>query len=577
MVAGYAAPQSALDMLRQQGFSQARIELGWGMVDPKTEAQFNNQAVILAFLGRLRKAGLRPLILLNANDGNPCPAISYNVQTTADAPAGARSMTLASTTGLVPGRSGFRHLTTWTAGAILVTEIDGQQVRLSKPLPAAIPAGTTLPFVTLNYEPFSQPGSPRYERTMQGWLRYVGLVCQVAAAASGSAELPGQGFDLEVWNELSFGSLFLDFDYYYDPPPLNYKRSSVYGDIVQRTAAQINAAGQQYHGVRISDGFANTIPWPASSLEPPRVSAMSKHPYPRDLIFPEDEKRVGQRISVGLDALGRPTDFIPAYKCFFPEYFANVIQTESLCREVSPETNIIGGAAHGRLARTVNGQISPVDVWITEIGCISEELGIKEPMQAARQMTLFVLRSVFFHLGIGTERVYLFEAFGSAGSFGLIDQTTPDIPSLPLLCLARVLSAIRGDPKTAGLQTSPKDLTVTVFRGPANQSLFEGNGAPNLPPMTTADGLVLLPIQSSANRIAIIYYVMTRDIRVPLDPQHLKVAIQAENIHDFGLAAYDPITDQYSGIDKESPAPNQVEFEVSATDAPKLLLFTLSS
>ncbi len=574
MVAGYAAPQSALDMLRQQGFSQVRIELSWGMVDPKTEAKFKDQPVILAFLGRLRKAGLRPLILLNANDGNPCPAISYNVQTTADAPAGSRSMTLASTTGLVPGRSGFSHVVPRSAlASVLVTEINGQQASLSQPLPVEIPAGTPIEFTTLNYEPFSQPGMPGYERTLQGWLRYVDLVGRTATAALGTAGQPDRGFDLEVWNELTFGSRFLDINNYYDPKLVTGNPRDIFSELVQRTADHVSAAARDYQGVRISDGFGNTIPWPAASTEPPRISAISKHPYPRNLCFPENEQQNLEHAIVALDAFGQRTEFVPTYKAYFPEYYANAIQTESLCRDIANESNFVGRTAHGRLARTENGQSSPVDVWITEIGCSPKEQGITDPAQAARLMTTFVLRTLFFHLGIGVGRVYLFEAFGDPGGLALVDSKPSDMPSMPLICLARVLSAIRGDPRAA-LHTPVTPVTVQVSRSQADLSLFDGNGTPNLPPMTTADSLVLLPVQSSGNRIAIIYYIMTRDIRVPLDPQPITVSIQGKNIQNFHATFYDSFTDQYAKAGNLSTSQNKVEIELSATDMPKLLLLS---
>ena len=52
--------------------------------------------------------------------------------------------------------------------------------------------------------------NPEFEATLSGWLSYVGTVCKLAASVVG----PG-GFDLEVWNELTFGSQFLNSENYY--------------------------------------------------------------------------------------------------------------------------------------------------------------------------------------------------------------------------------------------------------------------------------------------------------------------------------------------------------------------------
>jgi len=569
-VNGYQAQQDALDMLRHQGIRHVRVEIGWGQVDPQTESMFRNQAVIEAYLSRLRKAGLRPLILLNANDGNPCPSIAYPVTVAADAAAGAQSMMFASTAGMIPGRSGFSHFGRSPLGSVLATKVDGQQVSLSKPLPAAILSGTIIQFVTLSYEPFSAPGSARNERTMLGWLRYVDLVCQAATRALGTAEQTDRGFDLEVWNELTFGSAFLGINNYYNPPLTAYNSRDIVGAILQRTAAHISAAASCYRGVRVSDGFGSTLPWPAASLEPPRISAISKHPYPPADNFPKNE----QPHSVALDAFGRKTAFIPRYAAYFPEYFANVVQTESLCRDVADQPNTIFGTAHGRRARRVNGQVSLVDLWITEIGCAPAQWGIEQPAAAARLLTLFVLRSLFFHLCIGVERVYLFEAFGNPGSLALVNQARPAMPSMALICIARMLAAIRGDPGNR-LHAAPTPVIATAHRNPADLHLFEGSGAPNLPPMTTADALVLLPVQSSANHIAIIYYIMTRDVRIPLAPQNLNVSIQAKNIQRFAVSSYDPLTDQYTEITQQTIAPDLIALELAATDIPKLLRFSL--
>ena len=569
VIDGFAVQQDALDMLRQQGFRKARVEIGWGLVDPTAEDRFTKQTEILAFMGRLRQAGLRPLILLNAYDGNPCPYVRLNVQLAQDATAGARSITLVSTAGLLSGYSGFERLPKLPSACPLVTGINGQEVSLSMPLPTKIPAGTTVAFVTLNYEPFSEPGSSQNERTLAGWLRYVDLVCDVAIAGLGCTNSFDRGFDLEIWNELSFGSRFLSINNYYDPQLLNYNPRLLWGALVQRTAAHLGKAGTKYQGVAILDGFSSTIPWPASTTEPPEVSAITKHPYPPHLQFPQNQKSN----SVALDAFGKKTDFVPSYKCYFPEFFANVILTESMCRDLTNNNNKISSVTHGRLARTVGSQILPVDVWITEIGCNPWEMGNLETSQFERQIVAFTARSLFFYLGIGAARVYLFEAFGGTGSFGLADHATPTIPSTALLTISRLLTAIRGDSK-AGPAGPLAPITLTALHSATNLPLFEGNGTPNLPPMTTADGLVCLPIQVNQHRIAILYYIMTRDIRVSLDPQNIRVSIQLANIPDFALSSYDPLNDVHFGIDPMSGVQDRIELELSTTDIPKVLILS---
>ncbi len=568
VIDGFTAPQDALEMLRQQGFRTARVEIRWGLVDPQTENRFIRQTDIEGFLGRLRQAGLRPLILLNAHDGNPCPCRRQDVQLAEDAAAGARSIKLVSTAGLTPGRSGFERLAKLPAACPLVTAISGQQVSLSMQLPAAIPAGTSLSFVTLSYEPFAEPGSAQNERTLAGWLRYVDLVCETAISALRSAEASDRGFDLEIWNELTFGSRFLSINNYYDPKILDYNPRLLWSELVQRTAAHVAEAGAKYQGIAIADGFSSTVPWPASSSEPARVSALTKHPYPPHLQFPASQKSS----AVGLDTFGRKTDFIPDYKCYFPESLGNAIQTESICRDITDQPNEICGVAHGRFARTEDGTVSPVDVWITEIGCNPWALGNLAAAVFDRQIVAFSARSLFFYLGIGVARVYLFEAFGTAGSFGLVDSAAPAVPSVALRTIARILSAVRGNEKS-GARWATTPIAATAMRKAADLHLFEGAGTPNLPPMTAADSLVLMPVQSSEQRIAIIYYIMTRDIRMPLEPQRVSVAVRFADIANFTITYYDPISDKTLPANNRPGIDDRVELELAATDIPKLVIF----
>ena len=85
---------------------------------------------------------------------------------------------------------------------------------LIKPLPNALPAGKH-GGTTLLYSPFTSPTlangepNPQFQETMSGWLDYVGAVSRAAAAIVG----PG-AFDLEVWNEITFGSKFLNLENY---------------------------------------------------------------------------------------------------------------------------------------------------------------------------------------------------------------------------------------------------------------------------------------------------------------------------------------------------------------------------
>src|SRR5205823_6491647 len=113
---------------------------------------------------------------------------------------------------------------------------------LSRPLPAAFTAGAH-PAATLRYEPFDKPqlpdGSPnpRFERTLSGWLDYVATVTHVVRDVLGSDD-----FDVEVWNELGFGSAFLNLGAYYNPLP-DVATGSPDAAILARTVAWLRDPG----------------------------------------------------------------------------------------------------------------------------------------------------------------------------------------------------------------------------------------------------------------------------------------------------------------------------------------------
>jgi hypothetical protein len=137
---------------------------------------------------------------------------------------------------------------------------------------------------TLKYRPFSAPGSADYNQTVAGWKAYVLTVGQLAAKYLGAGN-----FDLEVWNELTFGSNFLYINAYYNPAFANYAEEAIWPALVQATADVATANPSIFSGTELSDGFGNTIPWTASSTEPARVTGISKHCYAVQKAFPVEE------------------------------------------------------------------------------------------------------------------------------------------------------------------------------------------------------------------------------------------------------------------------------------------------
>ena len=553
-------------LLARAGFGLVRFGIGWGDVDFETESRLLHHDSVQHTVRACRVAGLRPLILLDAHHGRPVPAKTFNVRTVASAAKGAHTIDLASTEGIVAGRSGLSGLTDdGVMASVLVSGVSREQVRLAKRLPVALDAGQVLTMSTMRYAPFWKPGTPANEATMAGWLRYVNIVADCVGVRSSTAD---RGFDLEIWNELTFGSNFLLIENYRDVDPASPANdgSTIWAEIVDRTATHVASDPARFAGVALTNGFSNTIPWTASSQQPKRVSAISKHPYPPRKHFPADD-RPGQ--SLGPD--GQPTRFVPRYSAFFPEYYATAIQTETLWRDVAATPNPIYGTEHGRLARhTLDGAVAPVSVWITELGVDPSELGITDPQAADRLRAKYCLRSLLFYLGIGVSRVYWFKAFGNGTDFGLINTTGETAQTNSLRVLARALAAITDGGRFAG-PVCP--LRFELFTNDATTEVFSGGDG--VAPLRQLDCLVLLPFQSSEHRIVVAYYIMTRDVGVDLKPQEIRVGIQGLPGDCVSAKVLDPVSNTSIPAPIIERGTERFELRLTVTDTPRLLLLQM--
>ena len=216
-----AAAEGTAQLLQDSGFKLARLGINWSALSYGDPSVFlpDHLASITARLTALHNHGLRPLIVLDAYSGAPAPMKHVTLETTAPAPSGSRTVRLtpASAALVVPRRTGFNSLSSFKGSPdILITAVSSTGVAtLARPLPQALaegPHGGT----TLLYEPFAAPKllngepNPTFQATLAGWLGYVGAVSKLAASVVGA-----EGFDLEVWNELTFGSQFLNAENYY--------------------------------------------------------------------------------------------------------------------------------------------------------------------------------------------------------------------------------------------------------------------------------------------------------------------------------------------------------------------------
>eukprot|EP01044_Picomonas_judraskeda_P014234 COSAG03_NODE_2239_length_2969_cov_4.527526_2_plen_476_part_00 len=211
-----------LQMMSKFGFKHGRIELGWGNQDYNNVSKIDNPGATDELV-QLKKHGIRPLILLNSNSGAPAPATNYQSVVTQAAKAGETQLVLDKNPGFIEGYSGASSIDgRYIQCEYFFTKISGSTVQLSKPLLKDVPANTKITTSTFKYLPFAPTNTSDFKATISGWEQYVLATANMAIDTLGTRGQADVGFDLEVWNELTFGSDFLDINNYYSPKLYRY-------------------------------------------------------------------------------------------------------------------------------------------------------------------------------------------------------------------------------------------------------------------------------------------------------------------------------------------------------------------
>lgn len=577
-------PELVAAMLAKHGIRQVRIEVGWSNIDfyDETKLIANNGTALEAKLLALKKYGIRPLILLNANHGVPGPVEFFSRTLAADARVGDTRAELNDVSGLKVGYSGLSNLTDYWAAEAMITNLTGNTVTFSKPLPKDIKAGTSVTLATLKYRPFSPPGSADYQVTIAGWQKYVGTVAKFVANALGTTQSSNKGFDMEIWNELTFGSNFLSINNYYAQKPYEYDQDSIWTNLVEETAAYVESHSVDFQGVRLGNGFANTIPWTASSQQPARITAINKHPYAGRRNYPQDEKK-----SIPLNALGEEdkSGFTPTYSALFPEYHSTAIETETIVRDMGPITSEIYGIKHGRGARTINDVVVPTPMWITEVNI--NPLEDDRNITAERALALkakTTARYFCFYLNKGATRVYMYAAAGGDKEFGIVQQNFLNYTAQPnavypsddtaytsptLAVLSRIVAKMRQQVELNLKSTRP--LQVVSISDTHNHYQFAGDGSAAHPNLYNRDLFAFLPFQVNARKFIVPYYVMTRDVMKDLPPEQFTVKIQGLKSTGISISAYDPLNNKAVPVVVKDKGNNYVSVLLTATDYPYLL------
>ncbi len=662
--------QGTARLLHDSGFKLARIGINWSALSYEDPTRFVDEADIRTRLSALHRYGLRPLILLDANSTAPCPAKRITLDTVAPAPAGATTVTLdaASAAEVVPGKTGFdgavfvspkrtrggrgkhtKHSKSAVkltpaqrlerrearraearAGltavvregnpAVLITRVSADHVAtLSRPLPVPLAAGEHKG-TTLLYAPFGAPklpsgaANPTFQATLAGWLSYLATVSREAQSIFGSG-----GYDLEVWNELTFGSQFLNAQLYYAPTGEG-KPHTVTGEVAQALLdATVAYVRNPAHGISpdvgITDGFADQTPFPTGA-HAPGLTALSKHLYVGAKSFPADFRVargnvplnvLGERDTVGpRKSAGSLTPrFVPHFQALLPEYYLTALQTATIVRDLAPITTYIYGAPHGRYV----GEPTPPQVWMTEYNLSPAKatvLGPNEntpatgpsaqltPADRAHFQAKALLRSLIAMVSKGMTREYFFHA--APGPLSLINENfSTALAAHPTTYPGDTLG---GETTTAfhnllthfqgpGPTGPPRQLKLLSITQTGDHAQFTGDTTTAHPNLYDREMLAVFPFQASPTRFVIPIYVMTLDLLTLYEP-----TAPTTDIHRFDLppetfhitlgnlpptttpptiTAYDPLRNETTPTHLTTYTPGTATIEIAATDYPRLL------
>jgi hypothetical protein len=285
--------------------------------------------------------------------------------------------------------------------------------------------------------------------------------------------------------------------------------------------------------------------------------------------------------------------FIPHFTSFFPEYFLNAIQTETLMRDLSPIANDIYGTPHGAGTHPPDA-LAPAN-WITEDNLDAGQaaaLGMGAAdipeFQAKAALRFYVA-----YAAQGVQAIDLFAAAGGGGDqlipqsfFDAVDGDPEAFPGdaqggLALQAVSRMVASLAGAEPIA----RPRQLTLDANASDNDSDVqFQGNGTAAFPPLYNRDVLAFFPFQVTTTRFVSAVYVMTRDVaqrytsdpgpgQTPYDlpPETFRLTIGNVDAATARVSLTDPLTgtrDPATIIAREG---ERIVVALAATDSPRML------
>jgi len=558
--------EAQLGLLARAGVRCIRWEQPFGTYDPDIKGLAKpSEARYREMLRLCKRLGIVPIILLNAHHGYPCKMKHFERRLAADAPKGSTELSLDSVDGFRVLYSGTSGLTAYWAGEVLFTEIDKERkaVKLSKPLPKDLKKGDKLSCVDLYYLPLHPVGTPEFEHTAGGWVDYARAVCQVAKEE-------GVVIELEVWNELSFGSHFAGGhginDYW--PGRAKFTRDFLRpgGHAWELSRRTTEMAKKEFPGTRVIWGWSNTTFFHCPIKElPPGTDGQSYHPYGtgwREMPEREQDPKNPARCLEG----GSPT-----YRLCMAEGWAHTfIQCESLMHHLRPDK---------RLAVKPEG-VERFHHYITEHGIVPAEAGVKGDDASLRLKEKFLLRALLFWLNKGLSRMTLFVAGPDKNDegMGLHLAKVSELKAMPpeaeadawlspaLRSLRRALRAFEG----AEPIPKPRQLDVQFAKLSPDRKVFEApEGKPSL---SFSDLFAVLPFQVTAKKFVIALYEMTPNYNIEdLKDVSYRITLRPLAGKACKVSYYDPLADGALRVKVVECGDDALTLELPVIDTPRLL------
>ncbi len=639
-------------LLEESGIRNLRIEVGWGNTGWDDDLMPHVKANLRRLLPIVQRHHIRPLILLNAHHGVPCPVRDVWVEVTAEAKKGDKILKLKAGTPIRCGYMGIQH-PEYIANYPTITKIDADgAAMLSAGLPFDIKVGR-FRLVETKYQPFQgvklKDGTPvpAARESFDGWLAYAANTGRCVREMLGTEDAADAGFDVEVWNEQTFGSNFLDINRYYDeklqfaepfvyrheraPQPgyapkatLKFEQKGAYA-ILPMTIDYYQDPKNGFPGVHVISGFANQWPWDNGTGLWDGQAGFSRHYYTGGWRDSSPQTPLGNARSGVVDALGQfegkkdnkdwhtvepGSYFIPTFRLGCPEFCHLGFKTETLSRDVLPDSRIVYFRDHGRF--THNGDFRTAELWQTEVnydrsqffGELRKQTGAKndDPKLLALDEHMagkMLLRQYIFHAGKGLYRIFLFspqadpyqigmlpKAFYQAldkSNYALTDEVRKTVPPefTGLGWLVKLLDS--GQPLK-----SPRALALNELVEYKPRLAYAGDGTPAHPHRWNRDNFVFLPYQLNTSHYVIPYYVATLDVshawdaaKDPLDPARYDMPEQefdvtVGNLRGAGakVSVYDPLTNTDVPAQIVADTENSLTVRLKTVDYPRVLQIT---